>query len=210
LTLQTHGPENEDTKGLSAILVEKTQSYIDGVNKNAEARFQAFINSNEPATRDDDDQFSDDDEDQCSDPNASTFSTLPSTPRNRGSTNADNKHWKKEEPAPPPNTIPGPGKGTRADQHQVLPCDDGTVLHRGPCSLGKDWVRHKCKDGIIGEEFTDTSNANPDSATVSPDVLLHPATHQCTGMYLHSGALLQRQRNELLSVPSVSYQKVNS
>ena len=45
---------------------------------------------------------------------------------------------------------------------------------------------------------------------VSPDILLHPATYQCTGMYLHSGALLQRQRNELLSVPSASYQKVNS
>jgi hypothetical protein len=45
-------------------------------------------------------------------------------------------------------------------------------------------------------------------AIVSPDVQLHPATCQCTGMYLHSGALLQRQRNELLSVPSASYQKV--
>ena len=43
---------------------------------------------------------------------------------------------------------------------------------------------------------------------VSPDIQLHPATCQCTGMHLHSGALLQRQRNELLSVPSVSYQKV--
>jgi hypothetical protein len=44
---------------------------------------------------------------------------------------------------------------------------------------------------------------------VSPDVQLHPATHQCTGMCLHSGALLQRQRNELLSVPSASYQKAH-
>jgi hypothetical protein len=48
------------------------------------------------------------------------------------------------------------------------------------------------------------------SVHVSPDILLHPATYQCTGMYQHSGALLQRQRNELLSVPSVTYQKVNS
>ena len=46
--------------------------------------------------------------------------------------------------------------------------------------------------------------------SVSPDIQLHPATYQCTGMYLHSGALLQRQRNELLSVPSASYQKVHS
>ena len=45
---------------------------------------------------------------------------------------------------------------------------------------------------------------------VSPDIPLHPATYQCTGTYQHSGALLQRQRNELLSVPSVAYQKVNS
>ena len=44
---------------------------------------------------------------------------------------------------------------------------------------------------------------------VSPDIQLHPATYQCTGMYLHSGALLQRQRNALLSVPSASYQKVH-
>jgi hypothetical protein len=44
----------------------------------------------------------------------------------------------------------------------------------------------------------------------SPDILLHPATYQCTSMYQHSGALLQRQRKELLSVPPVSYQKVNS
>jgi hypothetical protein len=44
---------------------------------------------------------------------------------------------------------------------------------------------------------------------VSPDILLHPATHQCTGTCLHSGALLQRQRNELLSVPSAPHQKVH-
>jgi len=42
---------------------------------------------------------------------------------------------------------------------------------------------------------------------VSPDIQLHPATYQCTGMYLHSGALLQRQRNALLSVPSASTKK---
>jgi hypothetical protein len=43
--------------------------------------------------------------------------------------------------------------------------------------------------------------------TVSPDIQLHPATCQCTGMCLHSGALLQRQRNALLSVPSASTKK---
>jgi hypothetical protein len=49
-----------------------------------------------------------------------------------------------------------------------------------------------------------------ESGVVSPDILSHPAIYQCTGMYLHSGALLRRQRNELLSVPSASYQKVHS
>ena len=29
-------------------------------------------------------------------------------------------------------------------------------------------MRHNCKDGIIGEEFTDTSDASPDSATIPP------------------------------------------
>jgi hypothetical protein len=71
---------------------------------------------------------------------------------------------------------------------------------------------HRLEGGALAGrgEFKFTALSPLPAPVVSPDILLHPATYQCTGMYQHSGALLQRQRNELLSVPSVAYQKVNS
>jgi hypothetical protein len=67
-----------------------------------------------------------------------------------------------------------------------------------------------CKSPVSSKKMREPKeNSLPPVTAASPDILLHPATHQCTGMYLHSGALLQRQRNELLSVPSASYQKVH-
>ena len=44
---------------------------------------------------------------------------------------------------------------------------------------------------------------------VSPDVQSRPATRQCTGTYLHSGALLERQKKELPRAPSAQTQKAH-
>jgi hypothetical protein len=62
--------------------------------------------------------------------------------------------------------------------------------------------------GLLGRLRVNAAhNRDRNTHTASPDIQLHAATCQCTGMYLHSGALLQRQRNALLSVPSASTKK---
>jgi len=150
---------------------------LDELNDEAETRFQAFLASDGSRLSDhihNDDN--DDNHDPYSDPYVSPYSTLPSPPRNTGVINIDNKYWKTVEPAPPTAT-PRPGSGTRADRHQVLPCDDGTILYRGPCELGSDWARYKCKNGVIGEKIIDgvvddrenkTKESSPTTTILSP------------------------------------------
>jgi hypothetical protein len=96
------------------------------------------------------------------------------------------------------------GDGVRAEHLGWPMHEDNTVqkgLHQSGClSIGQRDDGHVARGGVNRTK----------GLSVSPDILLHPATCQCTGMYLHSSALLQRQRNELLSVPSASYQKVYS
>ena len=146
------------------------------MNDEAESRFQAFLaNEGSRLTEQVSDDDDDDDNDQYSDPYVSQYSTLPSPPRKTGGINIDNKYWKREEPAPP-NTIPRPGRGTRADRHQVLPCDDGTVLYRGPCDLGTDWVRYECKNGVIGDKIIDglVDDRDPKPKESSPSIFSPP------------------------------------
>jgi hypothetical protein len=139
-TLQACGSRDEDIKGLSTLCVDKTQALLgELMNEDTETTFQAFLKSEGGSHLTEQVQIDDDHK---------TGGGVERIIIN----NHNTTHYKEVEPAPP-NTIPRPGSGTRADRHVVPPCADGTVLYCGPCELGTGRVRHECENGVIGDKI---------------------------------------------------------